>query len=185
MKKVIILVSFFLTVNNLYSITTLDSLKIMTNKILEEPEKVINIPINFPQLFNQNYDNKFFHDSIFLRELIVFIRRNYQDYTHRLVLRELKISDYELEPLKGYLETSNFDSSNFYSFVIANGDYGVKFSFIRDSIGYYLIHIAPYPEIIYQINEKFRIILKEPERLLSIQEYFPEFFNNNYIDKRM
>lgn len=185
MKKLFYIITFFAIFNNLFSITNIDSLKMLSLKIIDKPEKILKIPYYFPNYFSSKYNSEFFQDSTYLQNLIQFINRNFQDTINQLRFRDLLLSDYELLPLKEGINLYNFDSTNFLSFVIVNGEYGIKFSFVNDSSKYYLINISPYPELIYQINEKFKIILKEPERLLNIQKYYQEFFNLNYIDKRM
>jgi hypothetical protein len=185
MKKLLYIIAFFAVFNNLFSETKIDSLKMLSLKIIDKPEKILNLPYYFPNYFSTKYNSELFQDTTYLKNLIQFINRNFHDIKYQFTFRDLLLSDHELLPLKEGINLYNFDSTNYHSYVIVNGEYGIKFSFVNDSSKYFLIHISPYPELIYQINEKFKIILKEPERLLNIQKYFQEFFNLNYIDKRM
>lgn len=185
MRNLIFLVIFFVLLCKSYSITTTDSLKQFSLQILENPEKILNIPLFFPKYYSNNYNSEFFKDTTYLQNLCKFIKRNFPNKKIKFNFRETFLSDYELIPLKEGINLYNFDSTNFNSFVIVYGEYGIMFSFVHLNNEYYLINVAPFPELIHQINEQFKTILKQPEQLLNIEEYYSEFVNLNYLDKRM
>lgn len=186
MKKILFIFLFFTFFNNLYSITNKDTLKLLSLEILANPVKIENIMLNCPDLFIQKFKTDYyFSDSLYINELIDFIENRFNKSTSVISFRELNYSYLDLEPLKEAAHFYNLDSANFYGFVVVRGELGIRFSFIKDSNNYSLIHIVRFPELANQLNDKFKVILQNPNLLKNLKFNFPNYYNEKYIDKSM
>ncbi len=189
MKILIILITLLCVFSNSYSEVNVDSLKIISIRIIENPHNLKNFRLNFPEIVNTKIKNYTLSDSSFVNELIDFIENRFNSCTDSIVSKILNFNEYNFDYLSMLLLKNKIDSNKIYNLALTKHcGFGLIFSYYLEGNKFTLLslkNIQRFPEIIYQLNDTFRIILKKPELLTNLEKSFPSYYNKKYIDGQM
>lgn len=189
MKKTIILfimvISFLSFNSKVYSENDTTIIKTQIEKIILQPNSLSTYYEKNNYNYSLNFLSKKMRDSQYVEKINSLILNNFNHDTTKITFRVLTNDEFIMKLIHNSTEITNINESSVFSIVAIKADFGMRFIFYKSSDLFYLIHINEFPELLYQLDDKFNIILQFPNQILDLKKNFPDFCDENYLSDNM